>query len=1098
MRVPRTSFVSAALLAGATLLAAPPAGAITTSGTMSHLTTQGADAAKLLLNGDRVVATSTRSAAVISMTSGLTGQLTTVTADKAVYEIPDIALPYLGRGLNLSLFDLAKLPDDGELPLTVSYQSAKAPAVPGLVVTHTAAGVERGYLTASSARTFAAALRAQFVRDHKTGTYGDGLFSDGTSITLTGATPASTVKPRFTMDTLTVRGQTLSGAPDTGDTIIVLNTSDYGYFGDPYEAINTFYDGAAKFSVPAGPYIAIAQFTDLDSKGNPIDNRVVTDPAITVGSSAAITLKEASATSRVSVSVPARATLDILSWAINMTDNKGDGWQVGYITDGSSPLYSNETTKRPLSGTLRVTTIADLSAAHAGYTVAFEGPSGLIGSQRYVATSKSLARLTSYLYDDRKRAGALVLTALFRGTIGAVGFGPDVAVPGVETEYVTGGPDIIWRDLYITDVQTFSGGQTDADRTIADGTSGTEDWNEFPLHTSLDTSVLGNSDPFQTPLSADRGGNTLALNLTPFGDDTPGHTGAGYAAATGTYAIDVNGKKLAAGSTSHESSDFTDQVTLPAKKSRVSLTLTADRASAGYTLSADISTTWTWASAYDRGITIPRGWVCENGTQHCDSEPLLTLDYHVSGLGLDGVAPSGAQVLTIDVAHQQLATAAAIRNVTAQVSFDGGASWQPASVVGAGAIRYAVYDAPADAKVSLKVTATDAAGASISETIRNAYAITAATAAYRHACAAADSAHATCYVLYSTRTPVTDGLSAALAAPAGWGAKAIEAAYKLPVTRGKGQTIAIVDAYDTPKLATYLDEYRARYGLPACTTANGCFRKVNEKGKSSPLAPDGTLSGWDLETVLDADMVSAACPLCHIVVVEGNSASSDDLATAENTAARFGTVISNSYGARENGYMQTFAPAYDHPHHVVVVAAGDYGFTAASFPANLSTVTAVGGTALSSSRNVRGYTESVWNDPDVGAGSSGCSVYVAKPRWQHDNHCPGRTVADVSALAQDVAIYDTDWAAGGWLTVDGTSAAAPLIAGVYGLAGNASTIPLGYAYSHESAFFDVTSGNNDWFDGAGGASCGHDYLCVAKKGYDAPTGTGTPDGIGGF
>ena len=185
---------------------------------------------------------------------------------------------------------------------------------------------------------------------------------------------------------------------------------------------------------------------------------------------------------------------------------------------------------------------------------------------------------------------------------------------------------------------------------------------------------------------------------------------------------------------------------------------------------------------------------------------------------------------------------------------------------------------------------------------------------------------------------------------------------------------------------------------------------------------------------------------------------------------------------------------------MIVVSAGDSGFTAASFPANLSTVTAVGGTVLTRAHNARGWAERVWNN-QAGAGGSGCSAYVAKPAWQHDPHCPGRTVADVAALASRVAVYDSSITrpmGGPWLTVYGTSAAAPIVAGVYALAGNAAAIAPGYEYAHAGALFDVTKGNNDWFQGTGGAVCGHDYLCVARQGYDGPTGLGTPDGTGAF
>jgi subtilase family serine protease len=375
----------------------------------------------------------------------------------------------------------------------------------------------------------------------------------------------------------------------------------------------------------------------------------------------------------------------------------------------------------------------------------------------------------------------------------------------------------------------------------------------------------------------------------------------------------------------------------------------------------------------------------------------------------------------------------------------------------------------------------------------------AGTPSMRAACPVLRADHVRCLVEFVTRTGASQlpGARAARAAatPSGWGAKDIDAAYKLPVTKGSGQTVALVEAYDTPDLAEYLDTYRAEYGLPACNTVNGCFRKVNQAGMASSLPSSAVGTGWDLEATLDVDMVSAACPRCRILVVEATSDAESDMAVAEDTAARLGAqVISNSYGGREDGSAMTYAKAYDHPGHAIVVSSGDNGFTAASFPADLATVTAVGGTELARSGSKRGWQETVWNDG--GASGSGCSAYVAKPSWQHDPDCGMRTVSDVSALASNVAIYQEDY--GGWVTVAGTSAAAPLIAGVYALAGNAASIEPGYAYQHRGSLFDVTSGNNNALGLDGGAVCGNTYLCVAKPGYDAPTGLGTPDGSGAF
>ena len=248
---------------------------------------------------------------------------------------------------------------------------------------------------------------------------------------------------------------------------------------------------------------------------------------------------------------------------------------------------------------------------------------------------------------------------------------------------------------------------------------------------------------------------------------------------------------------------------------------------------------------------------------------------------------------------------------------------------------------------------------------------------------------------------------AALTTPAGVGATDIESAYKLPVARaGAGQTVAIVDAYSTPHLASDLAVYRNQYGLPPCTAASGCLRIVNQQGNPSPLPrPDPT--GWGVEETLDVSMVSAACPLCKIIVVEATQSTFADLGVAEDTAVRLGApVVSNSYGNRENGFTQAYAKHWAHPGHVIVASTGDYGYTAAQFPANLGGVVDAGGTQLAKAGNARGWTETVWND-NRGASGSGCSAYVAKPSWQHDTHCPGRTSGDVAAVAANIALYDS-------------------------------------------------------------------------------------------
>ena len=115
--------------------------------------------------------------------------------------------------------------------------------------------------------------------------------------------------------------------------------------------------------------------------------------------------------------------------------------------------------------------------------------------------------------------------------------------------------------------------------------------------------------------------------------------------------------------------------------------------------------------------------------------------------------------------------------------------------------------------------------------------------------------------------------------------QAYDLAY-LSQTGGRGDTVAIVDAYDDPTAESDLGTFRSTSGLAACTTANGCFRKVNQSGAASPL-PAGD-RGWEEEISLDLDAVSALCPNCHILLVEATSTMSTDMTAAMQTGGRAG------------------------------------------------------------------------------------------------------------------------------------------------------------------------------------------------------------------
>lgn len=365
-------------------------------------------------------------------------------------------------------------------------------------------------------------------------------------------------------------------------------------------------------------------------------------------------------------------------------------------------------------------------------------------------------------------------------------------------------------------------------------------------------------------------------------------------------------------------------------------------------------------------------------------------------------------------------------------------------------------------------------------------------------CAAPIAGFASCHaILFETILP--DGRVAAATVPSGFGPTDLQTAYALPSsTAGAGQTVAIVDAYNDPNVLPDLCTYRAQYSLPPVTGCSGStttsptFRVVSQTGTTNLPKSNG---GWAEEISLDVDMVSAICPSCNILLVEASSSSLTNLGAAVNEAATLGaTEISNSYGGSESKADPSYDTSYyNHPGIAITASSGDSGY-GASYPAASPFVTSVGGTTLTRSSNSRGWSEAAWS----GAGS-GCSGYDVQPSWQGiasiKSVCGMRAIADVSAVADPstgVAVYDSYRYQGmsGWLVFGGTSVSSPIIASVYALAGNASSVTYGsFPYSHVTSLNDVTSGSN--------GSCGN-LLCNATTGWDGPTGLGTPNGTGAF
>ncbi|MBV8298187.1 MAG: peptidase S8 [Candidatus Eremiobacteraeota bacterium] len=321
------------------------------------------------------------------------------------------------------------------------------------------------------------------------------------------------------------------------------------------------------------------------------------------------------------------------------------------------------------------------------------------------------------------------------------------------------------------------------------------------------------------------------------------------------------------------------------------------------------------------------------------------------------------------------------------------------------------------------------------------------------------SGQAACTMAVNTNVPPVANAALPAAAIPGLHPADLQSAYGLP-SQNAGGTVAVVDAFDDPTAESDLAVYRAAFGLPACTSTNGCFRKVDQRGQTG--AYPATNVAWAQETALDLEMVSAACPRCSILLVEADSASLDDLGAGVDTAAAYGAAaISNSYYAIEWKTESNEDVHYRHNGIAVTASSGDRGYP--SYPAASRYVTAVGGTTLTGGPG--NWTEAPWKYT-----GHGCSAMIWRPRWQ-PGPCRGRSAVDMAAIADPqtgVATFSTQ--GGGWFVAGGTSVGAPLVAAAYALSG----VPAGpwFSYARPTGFHPIGGG-----------------------GYQPITGLGSPNGV---
>jgi kumamolisin len=333
----------------------------------------------------------------------------------------------------------------------------------------------------------------------------------------------------------------------------------------------------------------------------------------------------------------------------------------------------------------------------------------------------------------------------------------------------------------------------------------------------------------------------------------------------------------------------------------------------------------------------------------------------------------------------------------------------------------------------------------------------------------------------------------------------IASLYNFPPGDGQGQCVAIIELGGGERAAD-LQAYFAEIGVGA-----GPKVTVVSVDHGSDAAT-GDQNGPDGEVMLDIEVVGAVAPNATVAVYFAPNTDAgflDAITTAIHDPTNSPSVISISWGGPESAWTQQSLTAFDAAFQAaaslgitVCAASGDNGSSDGStdgsdqvdFPASSPYVLGCGGTSIQVSQNAI-TSETVWNDGDQGgAGGGGVSTFFALPPWQEalqvtptsgdPTALTMRGVPDVCGVADpqtgyDVRVDGTD------TVIGGTSAVAPLWAGLIARINAAKGSPVGYInptlYATPSAFQDVTEGNNGDF--------------AASAGWDCCTGLGSPNGV---
>jgi hypothetical protein len=657
--------------------------------------------------------------------SATTSRVQTMAANGHLYVVPDEAMPYLGRQLDLSLFDVLGTAN----PLNFEWDAIPAAhQIPGVEVEPVAGGRSTGKVTDPTAFGAALAKSAADARDvaAKSGAAGaqaaalsEGVLAGIKSISMTAAgTAPPTATPQYPLTTLTVKGLDTNGNAAFAGSVSATNAEDV----QRYSSLQSLVDGQVSFSVPVGHYSLEISITTFDEAGQYVGDALMFFPETDIVAPETEVTADAR-TAKTVVPVPATPNpsgLEQLQATYSRVSAAGYDSTTAYMLVGGSPELSVTPTKPVSIGEVHWYTYFRLNSPATAaepylYDLVFPSDDGVPAKFPTQVPAGGLATVDATYAAEAGPVTINTSRASFQYWENfPIRFASAAVAPLQRTEYISALPDVGWIATAVSRPDEYNGAAQAPMVTYQPGQHVADRYLAAPAVPGVDRGTVRES-----ACGACRQGDKLLLNLQPW-TDAGDH--AVRMATSGTAAVSTQAKLSADGVAVAESTDPAGEIAIPADAAQLKLELNTTVASAWATTASKVDTAWTWHTATPTG-KLPAGRTCAAADTPCAFQPLLFAAYEVGGLDTTNAVKAGTTTpLTVTVEHQTYDPAPAADHLTLEVSGDDGATWTAVGTTAAGDGRFAASVTPAAGSgfLSLRIHATDPQGAILDQTVTRA------------------------------------------------------------------------------------------------------------------------------------------------------------------------------------------------------------------------------------------------------------------------------------------------------------------------------------------------------------------------------------------